>query len=115
VAVTRARRDEGRVATSDVRRSSADRTSPGTIIAAYVRARPLGIKILTIDARIVYVGADSAPDVARGAANEKGLKPLTEGTAARRDGRRAGLPYAMQLLEESSKDMEDVRGPRATD
>jgi hypothetical protein len=114
VAVTRAKRDEGRAATSDVRRS-ADRTSPGTIIAAYVRARLLGIKILTIDARIVHVGPDSLPDIARAAANEKGMKPLTEGTAARRDGRRAGLAYAMRLLEESSKDMDHARALRAID
>jgi hypothetical protein len=115
VAVTRARRDEGRAATSDVRRSSTDRTSPGTIIAAYVRARLLGIKILTIDARIVHVGADSVPEVARAADNEKATKPPTEGTAERRDGRRAGLAYAMTLLEESSKEMDDVRGVRAMD
>jgi hypothetical protein len=99
---------------SDARRSLADRTSPGTIIAAFVRARLLGIKILTIDARIVHVGADAVPDDAA-AAKAKGMKPLSERSTARRDGRRAGLAYAMHLLEESSKDMDDLRRARGID
>jgi hypothetical protein len=107
--MTRARSDEGRVSIDAVRRSPSDRASAGTIIAAFVRARLLGLRILTIDARVVHVNADAVPDLAPAAPPAKAVKRPTDAPAVHRGKQRAGLAYAVRLLEEGSRCLDEIR------
>jgi hypothetical protein len=81
---------------------------PGTIIAAHVRARLLGIQVLTLDARVALVPADRAgelPEVAGRA------KSRTIATRERNpNGYGADLADAVRLLDEGAKALEEVRG-----
>jgi hypothetical protein len=72
---------------------------PGTIIAAFVRARLLGLQILTLDARVALVPTDRAGEV-----------PATVSTRPRAvSGYRADLAEAVRLLDEGAKALEQVR------
>lgn len=81
---------------------------PGTIIAAFVRARLLGIQILTLDARVALVPADRAGELPAAAAR---AKSRTISTRERNpNGYGADLADAVRLLDEGTKALEEVRG-----
>ncbi len=80
-------------------------------IAAFVRAKLLGIKLLTIDARVVIAPVDTAPDVASVAAQARVLTPGAY-RPVQHVGKRADLAHAVRLLEEGSKSLDEVRGNR---
>lgn len=84
------------------------------VIAAFARARLFGIKILTIDARVVLAPADAATDVASVAAEAKVVTPLVYRPVPRVR-QRADLAYAVRLLEEGSRSLDEVRGMRRLD
>jgi hypothetical protein len=85
-----------------------DRRGPNIVIAAFARAKLLGLKILTIDARVVLASADSPPDVGSAAARARVVTPVP--VSPRRAGMRADLAYAVRLLEEGSRSLDEVRG-----
>jgi hypothetical protein len=88
--------------------SKVDGGRPGTIIAAYVRARLLGIQILTLDARVALVPADRAGDLPVVAGR---AKSRTTSTRERNPiGNGADLADAVRLLDEGTKALEQVRG-----
>lgn len=78
------------------------------VIAAFVRAKLFGIKILTLDARVVLTPAATNLDVTSAAAQSKVVTPLVY-RPAHRVGTRADLAYAVRLLEEGSKSLDEVR------
>lgn len=81
------------------------------VIAAFARARLFGIKILTIDARVVLAPANAPADVASVAAQSKVVAPLAY-RPVQRGGQRADLAYAVRLLEEGERSLDEVRGMR---
>ena len=95
------------------RRPGADR-APSMVIAAFARAKLFGIKILTVDARIVLAPADAGAEVTPVAANARTVTPLIY-RPVRRVGDRADLAYAVRLLEEGSKSLDEVRAMRSLD
>jgi hypothetical protein len=111
--VARARLDSGGSSTGEIRRSQGDRTGPGTVIAAVVRARLLGLKILTLDAQVVLVPADAASDGTPVASRARvATRGGDRGPDPPHEGQRADLAYAVHLLEEGSKSLDVVRAMR---
>ena len=81
--------------------------SSGTIIAAHVRARVLGMQILTLDARVALVPADRAGELPAVAGRAKSRTiPTREGNP---NGYRGDLADAVRLLDEGTKALEQVR------
>jgi hypothetical protein len=79
----------------------------GTIIAAHVRARLLGMQILTVDARVALVPADRAGELPAVAGR---AKSRTISTRERNpNGYRADLADAVRLLDEGTRALEQVR------
>jgi hypothetical protein len=81
-------------------------------IVVFARAKLLGIKILTIDARVAI-----APDTARDLATVASRTRVVPGNAyllEKHVGQRADLSRAVQLLEEGTKSLEKVRGNSRT-
>ena len=78
------------------------------VIALFARAKLLGIKILTIDARVA-IAPDTAHDLASVAAR---TRVITTGTYLRERhvGERADLARAVRLLEEGTKSLDKARG-----
>jgi hypothetical protein len=114
-AVARPELDGGGRWASAVRRSQGNRNRQGTVIAALVRARLLGVNILNIDARVVLMSAaDDVPDVTPVVARAKALTRSTERSMTQGEGQGADLAYAVRLLEEGSKSLDEVRGMRAS-
>ena len=78
------------------------------VIAVFARARLLGIKILTIDARVA-IAPDTARDLASVATRARVISTgayLSESHV----GQRADLARAVRLLEEGTKSLDKVRG-----
>ena len=104
--------DGGGRSRAESRGSQGERRGPNTVIAAVARARLLGLKILTIDARVVLAPADSPADVTSAAARARVVHPVPP-SSQRVGGARADLAYAVRLLEEGSKSLDEVRGLRS--
>lgn len=84
-----------------------DAGRPGTIIAAFVRARLLGLQILTLDARVALVPTHRSRELPTGAGRAHSKAgPLHQSTSG---GYRADLADAMRLLDEGAKALEQVR------
>ena len=81
------------------------------IIAVFARAKLLGIKLLTVDARVV-IAPDTARDVASVAARARVVSSSAH-QPVQRLGKRADLAQAVRLLEEGSKSLDEVRGLRS--
>jgi hypothetical protein len=80
---------------------------PGTIIAAFVRARLFGLQILTLDARVALVPTDRASELTAGAGRaDSRAGPLHQSTSG---GYKADLADAVRLLDEGTKALEQVR------
>jgi hypothetical protein len=78
------------------------------VIAVFARAKLLGIKILTIDARVA-IAPDTARDLASVATRAKVISTdayLSESHVRQR----ADLARAVRLLEEGTKSLDKVRG-----
>jgi hypothetical protein len=115
-AVGRRRSDESGSWAGAIRQSRGNRLGPGTVIAAFVRARLLGIKILTLDARVVLLSADAASDLPSVASQANVVAPQTgKRSVEHRDGQRGDLAYAVRLLEEGSMRLDEVRASRDLD
>jgi hypothetical protein len=112
-AVARTRSDDGGTSPSEDGRWRRDRAAPSTVIAVFARAKLLGLKILTIDARVV-IAPDTARDVASVAARTRVVSPSAH-QPVQRVGKRADLAQAVRLLEEGSKSLDEVRGMRSLD
>lgn len=87
---------------------------PGTIIAAHVRARLLGLQILTLDARVALVPADRAGELPAVAGRAQSRTIVTRernpnGYGADLAGYGADLADAVRLLDEGTKALEQVR------
>lgn len=82
--------------------------APSMVIAAFVRAKLFGIKILTLDARIVLAPADES-DVRTLAVRARSVAPASDKSSPRL-AHRSDLAHAVRLLEEGSKSLEEVRG-----
>jgi hypothetical protein len=81
------------------------------VIAVFARAKLLGMKILTIDARVA-IAPDKARDLASAAARATTVLPdasLTE----RQAGQHADLSRAVRLLEEGTKSLDKSRRNRS--
>jgi len=77
------------------------------VIAVYARAKLLGIKILSLDARVAI-----APDTARDLATVATRTRVISADAylpQKHAGRRADLARAVQLLEEGTKSLDKAR------
>ncbi len=96
--------------TGEIRRSQSDGSRQGTIIAAFVRARLLGLQILTLDARVALVSADATGKLPAVADQANEVPLLADGVTKTRIGQPADLAYAVRLLEEGSKSLDEVRG-----
>lgn len=94
----------------EVRRPLGDGSREGTVIAAFVRAKLLGLQILTVDARVALVSADRAEELPSVAGKSDGVALLAHGPIKRSTGQPADLAYAVRLLEDSSKSLDEVRG-----
>jgi hypothetical protein len=104
------------VATADSERravANERQRSPVTqpiVIAAFARAKLLGIKLLTLDARIVLAPADTGSDITSVAAQAQRVDSLVDRPVPRLpSGRRTDLAYAVRLLEEGSKSLNESR------
>jgi hypothetical protein len=85
-------------------------TGPNIVLAAFVRARLLGIKLLTLDARIVVAPDDADTDIVGVAARARRVNASPNRPVARlAAGQRADLAYAVRLLEEGSKSLNEAR------
>ena len=81
-------------------------------IVVFARAKLLGIKILTVDARVAI-----APDTARDLATVATRTRLISTDALLRErhvGQRADLARAVHLLEEGTKSLDKSRGNSRT-
>lgn len=112
--VAKPKSDDGGPSDQKDRHSRGDRSAPSLVIAAYARAKLFGIKILTLDARVVLAPADAGSDVSTLAANAQMVTPSVY-LPVRRVGQRADLAYAVRLLEEGSKSLDEVRAMRGLD
>jgi hypothetical protein len=81
---------------------------PGTIIAAFVRARLLGIQILTLDARVALVPADRPGELPM--IVDRAQSRTVSSREGNPNGQRADLADAVRLLDEGTKALEQVRG-----
>jgi hypothetical protein len=80
------------------------------VIAAFVRAKVLGIKLLTLDARIVLAPEDADRDIVAVAARSHRVNASIDRPSPRLAvGQRADLAYAVRLLEEGSKSLNEAR------
>lgn len=84
-----------------------DAGRPGTIIAAFVRARLLGLQILTLDARVALVPTDRSRELPTIAGRAHSRASPTRQSPS--DGYRADLADAVRLLDEGAKALEQVR------
>ena len=94
----------------EVRRPLGDGDRQGIVVAAFVRARLLGLQILTVDARVALVPADTAEELPSVAGQSDGVALLAHEPMKRFTGQPANLAYAVRLLEDSSKSLDEVRG-----
>lgn len=94
----------------EARRPEDDGSRQGTVIAAFVRARLLGLQILTVDARVALVPAQTAEQLPSVAGESDGVALLVHGLPKRSMTQPADLAYAVRLLEDSSKSLDEVRG-----
>ena len=98
---------DGSGSAAQVQWSRGDGGRPGTIIAAFLRARLLGLQILTLDARVALVPADRAGELPRVAAQ---VKPRAISSRAHNPNvYGADLADAVRLLEEGTKALDQVR------
>jgi hypothetical protein len=80
------------------------------VIAAFVRAKLLGIKLLTLDARIVLAPEEADRDIVAVAARSQRVNASIDRPSPRMAvGQRADLAYAVRLLEEGSKSLNEAR------
>lgn len=108
--VARSRAGDRGPSTGEIRRPQSDGSRQGIIIAAFVRARLLGLQILTLDARVALAPADAAGELPSVAGQATEVPLLAEGLPKTRIGQPADLAYAVRLLEEGSKSLDEVRG-----
>jgi hypothetical protein len=78
------------------------------VIAAFARAKLLGIRLLTLDIRVVIVPGDARSDVASVAAKAMTVTPKAY-PPAHRIGNGESLAHAVRLLEEGTKSLKEVR------
>jgi hypothetical protein len=83
------------------------------IIRAFVQARLLGLKLLSLDACVVVSHEDGPATLARDPVPTTGLdvnsnSPIS-GLSSRRTGPATSLGYAMQLLEQGARTLEQSR------
>ena len=83
------------------------------VIAVFARAKLLGIKILTIDARVA-IAPDTARDLASVAARARVVSPNAY-LPQRHLGQRADLAQAVRLLEEGTKSLDEARSEQGLD
>jgi hypothetical protein len=88
------------------------------IIRAFVQARLLGLKLLSLDACVVVGHEDSPATLAHDRVPTTGLdvnrnSPVS-GPSYRRPGPATSLVYAMQLLEQGARTLEQSRQLRLT-
>lgn len=98
----------------ETRRSYTRWTRPNNVITAFLCAKLFGFKVLTIDARVVHAPTEDLGEVASMVAHAQAVTPPPHQTRTRRDGQRASLAYAVRLLEEGSKSLDEARGVRAS-
>jgi hypothetical protein len=98
---------DGRGSAAPVQWSRGNGGRPGTIIAAFVRARLFGMQILTLDARVDLVPADRARELPAVAGR---ASPRTAPRGDNPNVERADLADAVRLLNEGTKALEHVRG-----
>jgi len=103
--VARTSSEGGGASPGGARPSQANRADQGMVIAAFARARLLGLKILTLDARIVLLPTDAAADSASLAVQAKAVRP----TSRSHEAPRADLARAVHLLEQSTKSLDEAR------
>ena len=94
----------------EVRRPLDNGNGQGIVIAAFVRARLLGLQILTVDARVALVPAETAEELPSVAGQSDGVALLAHEPLKSSTGKQADLAYAVRLLEDSSKSLDEVRG-----
>lgn len=94
----------------EVRRPLDNGNRQGIVIAAFVRARLLGLQILTVDARVALVPADAAEELPSVAGRSDGVALLAHEPMKSSTGQPADLAYAVRLLEDSSKSLDEARG-----
>ena len=112
----RASADDKSSSAIEIRRSHIGGIRPNNVITAFLRVKLLGMKLLTIDARIVHrpIGdVEEAASVAFAEGSAPVPAPSHAGTG--RDGQRANLAYALRLLEEGSKNLDQARGKSGAD
>lgn len=98
------------------RRPRDERAGRNIVIAAFVRAKLLGIKLLTLDARIVLAPEDADADIVAVATRARRVNALVDRPLPRLAvGQRADLAYAVRLLEEGSKSLNEARAMRSLD
>jgi hypothetical protein len=83
------------------------------VIAVFARAKLLGIKILTLDARVA-IAPDTARDLVTVATRTRVLSTKDAYLRERNVGQRADLARAVHLLEEGTKSLEKARGNSRT-
>jgi hypothetical protein len=86
------------------------------VIAAFVRAKVLGIKLLTLDARIVLAPEEPSSDIVTVATRARRVSASPDRPSPRlAAGQRADLAYAVKLLEEGSKSLNEARAMPSLD
>lgn len=91
-------------------------TQPRIVIAAFVRAKLFGIKLLTLDARVALAPAEAGSDITTVAAQARSISYLLDRPVPRLpSGRRTDLAYAVRLLEAGSKSLDESRATRRLD
>ena len=83
------------------------------VIAVFARAKLLGIKILTIDARVA-IAPDTSRDLSSVAARARIVSPDAY-QPNRYVGQRADLAQAVRLLEEGTKSLDEARSKQGLD
>jgi hypothetical protein len=105
---------DGRANANRNQRSRA--AQPSVVIAAFARAKVLGIKLLTLDARIVLAPADAGSDITSVAAQARRVSSVVERPVPQlSSGHRTDLAYAVRLLEEGTKSLNESRAARSLD
>jgi hypothetical protein len=102
--------------TIELARSRGRRIRPNNVIAAHIRAKLFGLEILTLDARVVHAPAAEVGEVGSLVAQAQAVTPLADRVAhqvrRRRDGQPVDLAYALRLLQEGAKSLDEARGAR---
>ena len=83
------------------------------VIAVFARAKLLGIKILTLDARVA-IAPDTARDLVTVATRTRVIATTDAYLRERHVDQRADLARAVHLLEEGTKSLEKARGNSRT-